>query len=148
MNISNITTYQAGVAQAATHRSLQKLCDDILKPFGISKMQWLIIGTVLDTGKKGIRVTHLAEKLGTTLPYLTTAINLLESKAILVRKDNNSDNRSKLVSINKAFVPLCVEIEATLRQALRDSIYAEIDPAEFRTYMKVLYQLSDVGSRH
>ena len=148
MNISNITTYQAGVAQAATHRSLQKLCDDILKPFGISKMQWLIIGTVLDTGKKGIRVTDLAEKLGTTLPYLTTAINLLESKAILVRKDNNTDNRSKLVSINKAFVPLCVEIEATLRQALRDSIYAEIDPAEFRTYMKVLYQLSDVGSRH
>ncbi len=52
-DLSDITTYQAGVAQAAMHRLLQKECDEYLHQFGISKMHWLIIGMVLDEGKNG-----------------------------------------------------------------------------------------------
>ena len=77
LDLGKITTYQAGVAQAAMHRVLQKLCDNILQPFGISKMQWLIIGTALDAGKHGVRISDLAAQLGTTMPYLTTTVNLL-----------------------------------------------------------------------
>jgi DNA-binding MarR family transcriptional regulator len=143
-DLSAITTYQAGVMQASTHRQLQKHCDAILKPYGLSKMQWLIIGSILDSGEVGVRVTDLAETLGTTLSYLTNAINLLESRSILMRLSNESDNRSKMVSIDPDFVPKCEEIETVLRAALRKSIYAHVDPQDFRTYMKVLNLLSKV----
>ncbi len=142
MDLRNITTYQAGAVQASMHRLLQKQCDDILKPFGITKMQWLIIGTVLDAGKKGIRISDLADKLATTIAYLTTSINLLESRGMLVRKDNASDSRSKLITVKPSFVSTCEKIEETLRDGLRKTIYANIDPAEFRIYMKVMYQLN------
>lgn len=141
-DLSEITTYQAGVMQASAHRTLQKICDDILKPYNISKMHWLIIGTALDGGTQGIRLTDLAKTLNTTLPYITNAISLLVSKGIIVRVDNETDSRSKLIHINEAFVPKCYEIEATLRQGLRNEIYKDIDPAELRIYMKVMYQLS------
>lgn len=143
--LKHVTTYQAGAVQAAAHRALQKHCDDILKPYGISKMHWLIIGHVLDAGKAGIRISDLATSLGTTLPYLTTAINLLESKGYLIRKENDEDARSKLVVINPKHINKCHEIELTLREALRKSIYSSVDPEEFKIYLKVLYQLNTVG---
>ncbi|GAC1387508.1 MAG: hypothetical protein NVS1B7_0820 [Candidatus Saccharimonadales bacterium] len=143
-DLHNVTTYQAGVMQATTHRVLQKHCDEILKVYGVTKMQWLIIGTVLDAGSQGIRITELSEAVGTNLPYLTNTINLLESKNILIRTQHKEDNRSKLVAINPTFINTCQEIENTLRQALRRSIYANIDPKEFHIYMKVMSQLANV----
>lgn len=144
--LSDITTYQAGAAQASMHRSLQKICDDILSPFGITKMHWLIIGAVLDSDPRGVRISDLAEKLGTTISYLTSTINLLESKGILARADNEADSRSKLITVAAAFKPRCAKIEATLREGLRKTIYSTVDPGEFKIYLKVLFQLNEVGN--
>ena len=139
-----MTTYQAGTLQASTHRLLQKYCDDVLKPYGITKSQWLVIGTILDAGKKGIRITDLSGTLSTTLGYLTNTINLLESKGILKRISNSKDERTKMVIVSSNFVPKCQEIENTLRSQLRKTIYADITSSEFKTYMKVLYKLSQI----
>lgn len=147
IDLASITTCQAGVMQASINRILQKHSDEILKPYGVTKMQWLIIGTVLDGGDAGVRLTDLAKQLDTTLSYITTAVNLLESKGILARKENQQDSRSKLISINEFFLPQCAVIEATMRKALRKSIYSYIDPNEFRIYLKVMYQLARVDSR-
>ena len=143
-DLSVITTYQAGVAQSSAHRVLQKYCDEVLSRYGITKMHWLIIGTVLDAGEAGVRLTDLTDKLGTTMPYLTTTVNLLESKGMLQRTGHKSDSRSKVITINEDFAPKCDEIELTLRNALRQSVYADINPAEFRIYMKVLFQLGEI----
>lgn len=140
-DLSKITTYQAGAVQAAMHRRLQKYCDEILEPFGITKMQWLIIGHVWDAGKSGARVSDLAETLGTTIPYLTTGLHILESKGFLKRHINAEDSRSRLIVINPAVVPVCKKIEERLREGLRKTIYANVDPKDFLIYMKVLYQL-------
>ena len=145
IDMSQISTYQAGVAQASMHRRLQKYCDDVLNQYGITKMHWLIIGTVLDSKQEGVRLTDLSEVLGTTMSYITGEVNLLEAKGMLSRKVNVKDSRSKLICINKSFAPKCTDIEATLRDALRSTIYADIDPVEFRIYMKVLFQLGNVS---
>lgn len=144
ISLTNVTTYQAGVAQATAHRLLQKYCDKVLRPYGISKMQWLIVGTVLDAGSKGIRISSLADRLGTTMPYMTTSIKMLELKGVLVRSHNAQDSRSKLVTVSQDFEPKCGEIEQVLRDALRASIYGNINPEEFRVYMKVLFELCRV----
>lgn len=144
-DLARVTTYQAGIVQAAAHRSLQKECDRLLKPFGITKVQWLIIGAVLDAGKPGISITKLTQVLGTTMPYMTTSINLLESKGWLIRTSNRQDSRSKLVTIAEGNVACCEDIEKTLRTGLRQTIYADVDPVEFRTYLKVLFQLRDIN---
>lgn len=144
-DLSKITTYQAGAVQAAMHRLLQKQSDQILKPFGLTKMQWMIIGSVLDAGSKGARISDLAETLGTTIPYLTTSINLLESRGMLARKANDKDSRSKLVTVSPSFLPKCKTIEAELRDGLRKAIYSRVDPVEFSIYIKVMYELMEVG---
>lgn len=143
-DLEAITTYQAGVAQASVNRMLRKVSDRALKPFGLTKMQWMAIGCILDAGKQGTRITDLANVLDTTLPYLTNMMNQLESRGIIIKKYSQRDGRSKLVFIRPEFVPQCANIEATLRQALRESIYSHVDPHDFRIYMKVMYELYNI----
>jgi DNA-binding MarR family transcriptional regulator len=142
---NELTTYQAGVLQAASNRHLQKICDDILGPFNLTKTQWLVIGTVADAGKQGIRISELALELGTTLPFLTNTINQLESKQILNRQTDKSDSRSKYVSVNSKYLPNVKKIETVLRQELRKMVYNKIKPSEFRIYIKVMQQLQAMG---
>lgn len=144
MDLSKVTTYQAGASQAHMNRKLQKACDIILKPYGMTKMQWFVIGHVLDAGQDGIRISDLAEKLGTTMSYLTTSVNYLESRGILDRRDHSSDTRSRLVVINDGYRPICQEIETTLRDGLRKTIYATVSPKDFVIYIKVMNLLSAV----
>ncbi len=146
-DIGRITTYQAGVAQASMHRLLQKLSDRILLPFGITKMQWLIIGTIHDAGAQGARISDVAETLDTTIAYLTNSINLLELRKILIRRDSLIDSRSRIVTVTAEFVPKIAMIEEAMRVSLRKSIYSEISREDFITYMKVVFQLIEVGKK-
>ncbi len=139
--MSKITTYQAGVAQAAAHRSLQKYCDDVLAPYGITKMHWLMIGTIMDGGSKGVRISDLAVELGTTMGFLSNNLKVLEKQGIIKRVESGTDNRSRLVKVTAQFAAKCPKIEKALREGLRNTIYAEVNPDDFRTYIKVLYQL-------
>ena len=145
-SLQQITTYQAGAKQASVHRSLQQLCDQILEPFGISKMQWLIIGHVLDAEKAGVRISDLANTLSTTIPFITNAVNVLEARGYLQRNENEHDSRSKLLTIHPNFAPHCQKIELALRKGLRETLYASIDPEDFKVYIKVLFQI-DAATR-
>ena len=141
-NLTTTTTYHAGTIQATLHRKLQKFCDDVLIPYGISKMQWMIVGTVFDYKATGIRISDLAKIVGTNLPYMTNTVNLLEQKHILKRIENHVDSRSTLVTVAPGYLPKCRKIEETLREALRTHIYADISPEDFRIYMKVMTMLA------
>ena len=142
MELGKLTTYQAGIDQANMNRKLQKICDDILRPYGITKMQWFIIGAVLDHDDEGVRLSELAEKLGTSMPYLTAAVNQLEARGTLQRQSNEKDVRSKFITVAEDYKATCREIEKTLRNGLRKTIYAKVDPQEFRIYLKVMSELS------
>ncbi len=144
-DLSKITTYQTGVIQSAAFRVLRKHTDDLLREHDITTMQWFIIGTLYDAGLAGMRITDLSHKVDTTLSFLTNTVNLLASKGILVRLEHASDNRARMVSVSKSFRPKCKLIEKDLRNKLRKSIYADISPDDLRTYIKVLYQLSNLS---
>lgn len=72
---------------------------------------------------------------------MTNSTRTLEKHGIVERHNNADDSRSKLIVLSKKFAPQCDEIEAALREGLRASIYKNIDPGEFRIYIKVLFML-------
>lgn len=142
INIADITTYQSGVAQASAYRVVKHHTAHLLKDHGLTSMQWFIIGTVLDAGSEGIRVSDLAKKLDTTLAYMTNSINLLESRGMLTKKAHQYDARTKLVSVNSRYKKTCAKIEEALRERLREVLYQNITREELTVYIKVLYKLS------
>ncbi len=143
-DISQITTYQSGIAQASAHRVINRIVSDFLLRYDMTAMQWFTIGAVLDAGKNGIRLSDLTRRLDTTLPYVTNIINLLESKSMVNKIGHAGDSRIKLVSINPDFLPTVHEIEIELRAHLREVLYRDdhISRDELQAYISVLYKIA------
>ena len=140
-NLRTITTYRAGILQASSVRALRKHCDRVLAPYGITKSEWLIVGAALDAGQEGITLKELAPQLDTTITRLNSAVQSLEARGKVLTCAAKTVSK-KSICINPAFALDCAEIERSLRTDLRETIYANVSPLEFRIYLKVLYQLS------
>lgn len=142
-DISQITTYQSGVAQAAAHRLVNRVVTDFLLTYGLTPMQWFTIGFIYDCGDEGIRPSDLAKALNTTMPYITTTLSTLEARAIITKKTHLQDNRIKLISVVPSYRKTVTEIESGLRIRMRDELYAEdkISRQELSAYIRVLYKI-------
>lgn len=141
-DLNNITTYQSGVTQARAYRVVKLHTAHALRDYNLSCMQWFTIGTVLDAGQEGIRLSDLAKKLDTTLAYMTTTVNLLESRNILNKRAHKYDARTKLVSVEPNYKGMCDEIEIHLRKHLRELLYEKISHKELTDYVHVLSAIS------
>jgi DNA-binding MarR family transcriptional regulator len=142
INLRDVTTYHVGSLESSAHRSIRAYKDACLKKYGLTGMQWYIIGTLYDAGSQGMRITDLSKSLGTTLGFMTNSINLLASKEIVERIENSSDNRSKIVVLADSYYKTCRIIEDDLRNQLRKSIYKNITQEELKSYIKTLRTLS------
>jgi DNA-binding MarR family transcriptional regulator len=143
-NMSAISTYQSGIAQATAHRITSRIVSDYLIRYDLTAMQWFIIGYIYDAGSIGLTMTDLGRVIGTTLPYTTNTINLLESKGIINKKVHETDSRTKIVTVNPSYLEVVQEIEAGLRDELRDNLYGQnhISREELQAYITVLYKIN------
>lgn len=144
-DIEKVTTYQSGVVQSRAWRTIKRLTDDWLKGYGITTAQWIVIGMVYDSGKKGIRITDLAKQTDTTLSFLTHTVNLLESKSILTRIEHVTDSRAKMVRVADSYMKTCKGIELELRDKLAETLYSKISRDELAIYVKVLFRLGELA---
>ncbi len=142
-DISQISTYQSGVAQAAAHRLINRTVTDYLLAYGLTPMQWFALGFIYDAGEAGIRLSDLARAIDTTLPYVTNTVALLESKGLVNKHLHKGDSRIKLVSVSKHYIATIEEIEEGLRERLRMELYNEnrITRDELQAYIHVLYKI-------
>ncbi len=145
--LADITTYQSGVVQASAFRIVKKYTDKALSTYSLTSMQWFTIGMVLDNGRNGIRISDLALKLDTTLAYMTTTVNMLESRRILTRSADADDARNKFIKVNPSYIKQCHEIERDLRAKLRELLYQNILHQELAVYVAVLYKITELGKR-
>jgi len=142
-NLSKISTYQAGVIQSQAHRILKKEISNYLSPYGLTMMEWFALGLIKDSEQTGLRMTELASELQTTLPYTTNLINSLMNKGFITRNSVKSDSRVKHLKLSPGINKKCEKIESSLRENMRSLIYSKIQPADLKTYIKVLYLIAN-----
>lgn len=146
-SIAELKTYHVGVIEAAAHRALRQHKDELLKSYGVTGMEWYLIGTVADAGQQGIRSSDLAKILGTTMGFLTKTVALLEAKNIVYRNANEADARSNYICLKELYRPVLEEIELALRAKLRQSVYTMVTAEELETYIHVLDKFSQLSER-
>ena len=135
-------TWQSGFLQMAVHRMTKKYSDEFLQAYGLTTMQWLVIGAIYESGDKGIRVTELADRADTTLSYMTTMLNKLEELSIIGRIKSTGDSRARTMVVCEHFRQTCQEIEEGLRDAFRKNIYSRISRQDLEHYITVLQLLA------
>ena len=142
-DISHITTYQSGVMQSSAHRLLSRIKTEYLSQYGITSMQWFVIGYVYDAGTNGMKLNDLMKTLDTTMPFVTSIVNTLEHKGILHKVSDLHDSRVKIAILSSSYLSTVEEIEEGLREELRTRLYREdhISRDELSTYINVLYKI-------
>ena len=143
IDISQIATYQSGIAQASAHRVINRMVSDYLLKHGLTAMQWFAVGTIHDAGDHGIRLSDLTRRLSTTLPYVTNMVALLESKGMVRKVAHAGDSRIKLVSVSPKYKRTVESIERGLREHMRANLYQTdgISREELQSYISVLYKI-------
>jgi DNA-binding MarR family transcriptional regulator len=146
-DISQITTYQSGVMQSTAHRILTRIKTEYLSQYGLTPTQWFVIGYAYDAGTAGIRLNDLMKILDTTMPFITTVVNLLESKGILQKVSDTDDSRVKIARLSPSYHATVEEIESGLREELRLRLYREdhISREELAIYISVLYKIAQTN---
>jgi DNA-binding MarR family transcriptional regulator len=146
-DISQISTYESGIMQSTAHRILGRIKTDYLAKYGLSPTQWYIIGLAYDASTAGIRLSDLKNILDTTMPFITTTVNHLESKGILQKISHTEDSRIKIARLNPAYIKTVRKIEEGLRQELRDRLYNQdnISREELSAYIHVLYKIAQTN---
>lgn len=144
-DISNITTYQSGVMQSTSHRVMSRIKTNYLSQYDLTAMQWFVIGFVYDSGDAGIRLSKLMKILGTTMPFITTIVNMLSSKGIIEKTNDVNDSRVKIARLNPEYRSMVEDIEDGLREELRRELYSKdnISREELQTYVAVIYKMSN-----
>jgi hypothetical protein len=61
-----------------------------------------------------------------------------------VKSLHSDDARVKIVAIAPGYKQTCFDIEVYLREKMRELFYKNITPEELRTYVNVLYKMSDL----
>ncbi|MGD8374347.1 MAG: MarR family transcriptional regulator [Candidatus Woesebacteria bacterium] len=141
MDLSELTTYQALVNQSRANRTVKAQFEQTLREHNLTVMQWSVLGFIKDAGKQGIRISDLAQKIDTSLAFITNSVNALQAKGIVCRAEHESDNRAKLVSVAPAYRKKLESIEKQLHQRM-DSWLESCLGSGVKAYLETLEKIA------
>lgn len=84
---------------------------EILKPYGLTPTEWIVLGYVANEVSY---TSSIASKLNTSLSFVTNTLNNLENKKWIVRTINEFDKRARSLHINPNKEKLIKRIDTQL----------------------------------
>lgn len=143
MQSSNSPTYRMAVTQSRANRAFKLKMAQLLRQHNLTMMQWTIIGLVHDGGKAGLRISDLAQELDTSMAFVTTTVNMLEAKGMVVKSSHDRDSRAKLVRIVDSFKSKVNEVEKDLHQHIEKWLGEKVSAKDLATYREVLAAIAE-----
>jgi len=137
-NLSILKTYNSGLLQAKAYRLLKSYISLTLKKYGISTVEWALIGQLYEV--KSVTITEAAKILDVEKPFATNLAETLRKKGFVKRLVDKDDRRSKRISLTdkgNLQVPI---IESDVRGAM-SKILNEVSVEDIFSYVKVLEEI-------
>ncbi len=120
MRRNELTTYRAVIAQARAFRALRTFMAQVLNKHNLTVTEWLIIGTVIDSGKEGVRISELAHILGVEMPVITNLLHKTAASNWVVRTNDSDDRRAKRIIATPEGMERACDIEGELQESTKE----------------------------
>lgn len=131
-------------------RQWRRIADLVVERHGISEAKALPL-VLIGRMEGEPRQNALAEAVGIEGPSLVRLLDQLEAAGLVVRKEDATDRRAKVLSLTPAGQAVVAQIEADLDR-LRKAVFATVGAADFEASLRVfqavhdhLHTISDVG---
>ena len=96
---AGLKTYKIGLLQTKAYRILNQETAKALKPFGITPIDWALLGLLYEASQEGLRLSQLAIELGVEAPYITEQSESLIKQKWITVTPTPSDKRVKLMAL-------------------------------------------------
>jgi DNA-binding MarR family transcriptional regulator len=136
---NSTTTYNFGVLQTKVYRLLKSETDRVLKPYGISTVEWALLGLLYDN-KEPLKLIQTAEVLGVEPPFVTAIADELEKQGFMLRTNSKEDKRAKLLELSSKGKKLVEAAEPHIRKETK-FLLEGVGLKEMLTYRSVLVKI-------
>lgn len=136
-----LTSYQKARLQVVGYRTIQNSVNQALAKYELNTSQWIILGWLHDNSD-GMRVTALASVLDVETPLITTLINPLLRRGLIVSEADSEDRRAKRLRLTEEGEVLVLQLETQVHANL--SYYeAGFKKSELEAYFDTLSRFID-----
>jgi MarR family transcriptional regulator for hemolysin len=144
-NTTTYSTYKTGLLQAKAYRALKQRTAELLKPFDLSTMEWVVLGSLSEM-HDGLTHTQIAELVGVETPFATNLVTALEEKKLVKRKLNPKDKRYKIVMLVPSARSTVATIEKQLRAEMKPLLkgYSLTDIVGYMNVLKTIISNNDL----
>ena len=136
-----LTTYQAVISQARAFRVLRSFMTDVLQKYDITMTEWLMIGSALDKGAEGIRVSELAKTLGVEMPVITNLVHKAVAGGWVTSAIDTDDKRAKKIAVTEYCIEQACAIEGELLEGTKSWLDG-VDKHMLKGYFEVVDALA------
>lgn len=146
--ISNISknhkSYRVGLLQTKAYRVLKHQTNKLLEPYGISSVEWALLGLLYENSKD-MRSMAIADELGVEAPFVTNMHTKLYKMGLIQQTTDPKDNRAKLVSLTPKGKMFTDETELYLRREMKP-LFKDVSVQDLLTYLDVLQTVIDTSA--
>lgn len=143
--LDNISMYEACLLHSRADRALRMVVARELEQFDITMMQWLLLATTDKGPASGVRMSELSVALDVTMPQITALMNDLIKLKLAKQKVNNSDRRSRRLTVTTLGKKQLQKIEAAVDQKLPEWL-ENVPSDELQSYLSTVKRLSEMGA--
>ena len=139
------------LSQAYTHtliltgRQWRRVADTVAERHGISEAKALPLVMIARIGDAP-RQNALAEAVGIEGPSLVRLLDQLEKAGLVVRTEDQSDRRAKVLSLTPEGKRVVAEMEVELDR-LRTAMFVDVNPADLEASLRVFRTVQDFAAR-
>lgn len=136
-------SYEIGMADMLCSRRLHTLRQQILMDYGLTTMEWFVLGTIYDAHKAGgIRITDLASRFSVKSTYITATVNGLKQKNLANAYVDKEDARARLVVVTKKGIEQVPVIDGKLQAATEQLLAGIVSEKDFAAFLHTIKELA------
>lgn len=140
--LSSYSMYEACLLHSRAERVLKAIVGNHLKKYSLTRMEWIVLSTLNNFGKpKRMSMSELSKILDINLSQTTILIGRLSRQKLVEQRTSTKDKRTKILKITAKGSALIVEVEETMRGAMREWL-SDVPRQQLKTYMATLQLLS------
>ena len=134
---------ELGLAHVFVNRYFNDFHQAALKKYGLTNIEWLILGATNDASKDGgVRVTDLASTFSVKSTYITAMLNILRAKGYVETRFDASDARVRLAYITPKGEKEIAVVERYMHKEVASLFSDAVTADEFAAYAKVVQKIS------
>jgi len=142
MDFAKVPTYEVCLVLVRSQRNVRALLQSLLKPYGMSLNEWLLLALIYEAPAGTLDMNELAEQLDVGKPHITAlfadllAVNYVEQSA------DPKDKRRKIVHITEHGTDVLQEVESVAKSGLEEWL-GEVPDEEFDRFLKISVLLAN-----